>query len=173
MIRAGEKAPAEMVFTAFGFPVVVRGAPMMKFRGEWILDVDMNEFSRAILEAMPLKPARLTGAEIKFIRLELKMTQKDLVDQMGITHSAVNQWEKLGNRPTPMKPMHEIAIRLKVARASSSPKLKKFVEIYDKLVELLKTLGNKRVQRSIVSDSGMPPAWMLDQNRHVHFLSVP
>lgn len=40
------------------------------------------------------QPRTLTGAEFRFLRLELDMSQKTLANMLGVTEQAVAKWEK-------------------------------------------------------------------------------
>lgn len=46
-------------------------------------------------------PKRLTGAELRFLRTELDVSQKRLGELLGSNEQAVKRWEKARSRPIP------------------------------------------------------------------------
>jgi hypothetical protein len=52
------------LYKSFGFAIDLINAPMMKSRGEWILDIEYNKLRKAVLMALVEKPSSLTGNEI-------------------------------------------------------------------------------------------------------------
>lgn len=46
-------------------------------------------------------PKGLTGAELRFFRLELEMTQRDLAGVLGATEQSVRRWEKARDAAVP------------------------------------------------------------------------
>lgn len=69
-----KKVEKRFVYEGFGFPVVFRNVPMAKVRGVWTPQVDYNKLARDVALALARKPARLTGSEIRYIRLFFEMT---------------------------------------------------------------------------------------------------
>ena len=59
---------------------------------------DIAGLHRAIGEALA-KKAWLTGAEVRFLRKEMDMSQRALGQLLGNTDQAVAKWEKLGKVP--------------------------------------------------------------------------
>jgi len=116
------------VYEGFGFPVVLLNVPMVRVRGEWTLDVDYNDLSRRLLEALARKPARLSGNEVRFTRHSLSMTLEHFAARFGVTHPAVIKWERAGNRSTSMSWAVEKDIRLEILRSLSRVKPSQFVE---------------------------------------------
>ena len=96
----------------FGFSVVLHNVPMTKIQGEWTPDVDYNHLNEMVLSAVIAKPARLTGAEIKFIRHSLEMTLVEFAERFDVTHPAVLKWEKKKDEPTGISWPTEKDIRL-------------------------------------------------------------
>lgn len=119
---------------AFGFQVRIFNAPMLKIRGEWILDVDHNKLQDSLLSALARKPVRLTGNEIRFIRNAFEMTSTEFGAKFDVSHVAVLKWEKAGDHSTGMNWSTEKDIRLSVASRFQS-KATDFVAIYKELEE--------------------------------------
>jgi len=121
-----------------GFPIHIINAPLVKIRGQWVLDLDLEKYERAVLIALSHKPGRLTGNEIKFIRNHFQMTLKDFGIRFGnLAHSAVIKWEKFADQPTNMNWACEKDIRLFVVH-ELRPKF--LAELY---VELEKVASDK------------------------------
>jgi putative transcriptional regulator len=68
---------------------------------------------RAIAEIIAEKTARLTGAEIRFLRKHLGWSGEDFAKTMGVTKSTVSRWE---NEHEPMGAVAERLLRLMALR---------------------------------------------------------
>lgn len=60
---------------------------------------DLDGLSKAICIALSSKPGKLTGAEFRYIRSALSLSQKSLGKLLGCTEQAVAKWEKTGKIP--------------------------------------------------------------------------
>jgi DNA-binding transcriptional regulator YiaG len=67
--------------------------------GEGVSIEDTDGLHRAIGEWLIQYPKHLNGAELRFIRLEMQLTQKDLAGILGSTEQSVRRWEKARTRP--------------------------------------------------------------------------
>ncbi|GMW01515.1 MAG: hypothetical protein AMXMBFR84_26520 [Candidatus Hydrogenedentota bacterium] len=112
-----------MVFTdsGFGFPVVIHNADTMNIRGKIVPKVNLLELERTILERLVVIQRRLTGNEVRFIRLWLKMGATAFANTLGVTHPAVLGWEKRGDRPTTMNWGTEFLLRFNLATELNMP----------------------------------------------------
>jgi hypothetical protein len=119
---------------ALGFPVKLINVPMVKIRGAWTPDINYNALEKAVLDALCWKLTRLTGDEIRFIRLHFGMTLQAFAKRFTVTHAAVIKWEKNGGRPTPMNWTTEKDIRLFVL-SKLSKDAKQIAELYAALEE--------------------------------------
>jgi len=98
-----------------GFAVQIINAPMKKIEGEWVLNLNFEKYEKAVLLALALRPARLTGNEIKFIRHFFEMDLKTFGKRFGdVAHSAVIKWEKTGDDFSNMNWATEKDIRLAI-----------------------------------------------------------
>jgi len=123
------KTSARVVYHGFGFPVILNNVPMVYLRGVWTPDVNYELLQRALLRALAEKPARLSGGEVRFIRLAAAMTLQEFAKRFGVTHPAVMKWEGAGTRPTSMGWSTEKDIRLDViSRIEKQPG--RFFQIY-------------------------------------------
>lgn len=62
--------------------------------GEGISIQDTEGLHRAIGQWLISLPKPLNGAELRFLRLELELTQRDLAGIIGADEQAVRRWEK-------------------------------------------------------------------------------
>ncbi len=121
----------EFVDLGFGFPVRLRQVPMVKVRGVWTPQVNYEQLAQAALKALCFKPARLTGNEVRFIRLQLGMTLEEFAARFCVTHPSVIKWEKQGDEPTKMQWCTEKDIRLYLLLQTEGEE--HFVDLYKKL----------------------------------------
>lgn len=106
------KIEAKFVDEGFGFPVTLLNVHMVKVRGTWTPELNYKMLAETVLIALAQKPARLTGAEIKFIRTHFEMTLKDFAERLGVSHPAVLKWEAAKKKSTTMNWSTEKDIRL-------------------------------------------------------------
>jgi DNA-binding transcriptional regulator YiaG len=59
---------------------------------------DVDGLHRALAQALANKP-HLTGAEVRFLRKEMGMSQRGLGELLGVTDQAVALWERKGRLP--------------------------------------------------------------------------
>lgn len=125
-----KKIQKTFTYHGLGFPLLLTDVPMVKLRGAWAPDVDYSELEEKMALAVPLKTARLTGDEIRFLRLHLGLSLSALARQLGLTHQAVAKWEKAGAEVTNMSWSTEKDFRLFVlARKEVGDRL--FRQAYD------------------------------------------
>ena len=60
---------------------------------------DMDGLHKAIGKWLTTVPKPLTGAELRFLRHELDLSQKKLGLMMGKTEQAIGRWERGGAKP--------------------------------------------------------------------------
>ncbi len=117
----------------FGFPIILLNVPMIQARDEWVPNIDQKELQERVIEALVLKQSRLTGSEIRFIRLFSGMTLEQFAERFDVTHPAVLKWEGAKNLATSMNWTTEKDIRLS-ALNKLAPKAQEFLVTYQKLV---------------------------------------
>ena len=118
----------------FGFKVRIIAAPMVKIRGEWVLDLDQQKLQKSLLAALVRKPVRLTGKEIHFIRNAFEMTSTEFGEKFDVSHAAVLKWERAGDHGTEMNWSTEKDLRLFVASRIQSKAID-FLSAYRELEE--------------------------------------
>ena len=107
-----KKILKEFIDYGCGFSVVLKNVPMKKFYGKWIPDIDYNALEKCVLLMLCHKPVKLTGNEIRFIRLYFEMTLQEFAKRFGVQHPTVVKWENFKNNPTSMTLGTEKDIRL-------------------------------------------------------------
>ncbi len=75
----------------------------------------VTELHRTIAHAVIHKPARLSGAEVRFLRKSLGWSGVDFAERMGVDPSTVSSWE---NDKDPIGPTSDRLLRLMVARGT-------------------------------------------------------
>jgi len=100
------------VDNSLGFPVCFAKVQMVKLRGKWIPDINISKVSDLLFRSLPSKEVRLSGNEIRFVRLKLDMTLEKFGNEFNVSHVTVMNWEKVGDEPTKMKWAIEKDIRL-------------------------------------------------------------
>ncbi len=92
--------------------------------GEAVAVDDLDGLTVAICLALTKKPSKLTGAEFRYLRQGLMMSQPSLGQVLGVTNQAVALWEKTGKVPK----MADTAMRLiYTAHAKGNEQVKNIV----------------------------------------------
>lgn len=60
---------------------------------------DVDGLTKAICRVLVRKKAKLTGAEFRYLRLAMLMSQKSLAQYLGKTDQSIAIWEKKGTAP--------------------------------------------------------------------------
>jgi DNA-binding transcriptional regulator YiaG len=97
------------IWEGLGFPIRLVNVPMKKVFGEWILDMNLEHFQKAVLHMLAKKPTPLTGSELRFIIDYLRMSTREFAKLFGVTHAAVLKWE---NEKSRMNYGTEVCLRL-------------------------------------------------------------
>jgi DNA-binding transcriptional regulator YiaG len=69
--------------------------------GEGVSIQDTEGLHRAIGQCLVLTPKALTGAELRFLRLEMELTQRNLAAILGSEEQNVRRWEKARKKEIP------------------------------------------------------------------------
>lgn len=72
--------------------------------GEGVSIHDTPGLHMVIGEWMIKLPKPVNGAELRFLRLEMEMTQRDLASILGTTEQSLRLWEKKRNKAMPTSP---------------------------------------------------------------------
>lgn len=135
-------------FNGFGFPVIIEDCPMIEALGEWVPNINFIALEGVMAIGVALKPYRLTGAEIHFLRLHFELNLQELADHLGVTRQAVAKWEKAGQAATEMAWATEKDIRL-LSLSKLGAKPEQFQQAYERLQPKPRSQTKKhRVQAS-------------------------
>ena len=123
-------------YMGFGFPVFLIGVKTVQTGdGNSYLDIPHQKLSRTLFLTLLVKPALLTGAELKFLRKHLDLTQDDFAKLVGAKgHSNIAGWENKGQKPTGMAEQAEMIARLKLAMEFSGGAIK-LEEFYSSIIK--------------------------------------
>jgi len=117
-----------------GFPVMIRNVEVAKVGGHEVPLIDYRRLEQILIEHLPGKRGRLTGNELRFIRLHLGKTLAEFGKLFDVTHAGVKRWETRGQDGTGMNWSTEKDIRLYVLSARRrSPA--SFVKLYERLAD--------------------------------------
>lgn len=129
-----KKTESQFIDHGCGFPILLLNVPMIKVRGKWIPDINYEILERSVLLHLCYKPCKLTGNEIRFIRLFFDLTLQNFAKRFGVQHPTIVKWEKFKNDPTNMSLGTEKDIRLFVMKELRG---KKYVgDLYTKLEQI-------------------------------------
>jgi hypothetical protein len=116
----------------FGFPVVLEKVALVQVRGKWTPALNYLYFAQAVLGQLAAFDGRLTGHQVRFIRLHFDLTMQAFAARFGIARAAVLTWEHRGNKPTGMTWSTEKDIRLFIhQQLSGQPQ--EFLQLYVQL----------------------------------------
>ena len=127
-----KKIQKTFVDTGFGFPVTLLNVPMIKLRGKWTPQIDYNLLTQSVLLAISEKAVRITGNEIRFIRLHFEMTLEEFANRFAVSHAAVIKWERALDEMTKMSWSTEKDLRLFIL-SKMRQKPQKLVKLYESL----------------------------------------
>jgi DNA-binding transcriptional regulator YiaG len=119
----------------FGFPVTLLNVPMIEVRGEEVPNIDQRKLQELVIEALVYKSSRLTGSEVRFIRLFAELNLEKFAERFDVSHPAVLKWEGANHHATAMTWTTEKDIRL-FALSLLSPKAQTFLGAYQKLSDV-------------------------------------
>lgn len=139
----------------FGFPIVIIDCPHIEIDGKLKPNVNYTKLENMLFEAMPYKPSKLTGAEIKFIRTHLNMTQKTFAAWMNDTktHSAISIWESSDLEPTNMEDADERSLRLQLIDFINHKKRKNSINLHETLQRLTISIKRRKHEKELAVNS--------------------
>jgi len=107
---------ASLMYQELGFPILLIDPPMVTVRGQEVPDVNLRELQELVFHLLVAKPARFTGAEVRFVRKHLRLRQADLAEVLNMAnHTVVSQWESREDGPAGMDYNTEVVLRLWMA----------------------------------------------------------
>lgn len=113
-MAANTKTIKNYSYDGLGFPVILSKVVLKQIMGEWLPQIDVEAISDIVLRALPSKPSKLTGDEIKFIRTYLGKSKTAFAEVFKLSHTAVAKWENSQHKLAPISSSQEIVLRLYV-----------------------------------------------------------
>lgn len=104
---------------------------------------DLDGLIKTICLALSSKPGKLTGAEFRYLRCGLLLSQKSLGKLLGCTEQAIAKWEKTGKVPK----TSDLVVRMLYKKAHDGN------ERIGAVVEMLNTIDRISHSRIIVSET--------------------
>ena len=132
----------EYIDMGCGFPVILEGAKLIQVLGHWALKIKYNQLEKEVLRRLINYNYRLTGNQVRFIRLYFNLNLKDFGKRLGVSHVAVLKWEKTKNAETGMAWCIEKDIRL-YAQTQLSKQAKELARTYQLLEDVPKSSNMK------------------------------
>jgi DNA-binding XRE family transcriptional regulator len=106
-----------MIYEGLGFPIELVNAPIRNVLGEPVLDVDLKWLQATVFRLLLDVRERFTGAQVRFVRHSMELTQARFADLLGLSnHSVVSQWESRSDALAGMDKSVELLLRLQMAR---------------------------------------------------------
>lgn len=103
-----EKTLKEYIFTAFGFPVLLHNVVIKETEcGEEYLDINMKALEFVVAKTLIKSSVPFNGAKLKFLRKFLKMSLRDLGQELGVPHTSLKLWEDNSKDKTGLGPSQE------------------------------------------------------------------
>lgn len=123
---------------------LVNGYTLHKTKyGKGVAIHDVDGLHKAIAQALANKP-RLTGAEVRFLRKEMGMSQAGLGGLLGVTDQAVALWERKGRVP---KTAERLLRLIYVERNNGNVPIVQFIE-------RLNALDQQKFEKIYAEDAG-------------------
>ena len=98
--------------TSLGFPVKLVNVKLIQIGDDWAADIDFPRLFIRVLGVLSRLHRPLTGAEVRFVRQQHRLTQAAFAAKFGVSHVAVHKWEKRGAQATGMGWSTEKDLRL-------------------------------------------------------------
>ena len=67
--------------------------------GKAVAVIAVDHLHALLAQKLVLKPGRLTGKELRFLRVQMGLSQTGLADLQGVSEQAVSLWERHGKVP--------------------------------------------------------------------------
>lgn len=134
------------IFNHLGFPIKLVEWPHIEVDGELVPDVDYAKLEDIMFQLLPIKPTRLCGAEIKFIRHHLNKTQKEFANWLEdeTDPSTIAKWESTDLEPTGMSKAMERSLRIQLLTLILNKHRKHTVRLQEMMTKLTKSISEPK-----------------------------
>lgn len=100
------------VYNGLGFPIELHNVEMVMLDGELHPKIDVRKTADLAIKSLVSQKSRLTGNQIKFIRIYFSMSLREFAKAVNESHMAVKKWENFKDDSTNMDKNIEIMLRL-------------------------------------------------------------
>jgi DNA-binding transcriptional regulator YiaG len=147
-----KKIIKDYVYEGLGFPFLLHNVEVVKLQGELHPKIDVRKVADIAIKTLVLQKNRLTGNQIKFIRIYLAMSLRKFAALVNESHMAVKKWENFKDETTNMDRNIEIMIRLHVyneiiIKKSSNKKNKDKLNFYHQFLTLSKIFSGEHLKQ--------------------------
>lgn len=135
-----------ILFNHLGFPIKLIDWPHIVVDGDQVPNVDYRKLEDIIFQLLPIKLTKLNGAEIKFIRRHLGMTQKRFAKWLEdeTDESTISKWENADLKPSGMPNSMERSIRMQLISYILNKHRRKTVRLGEIMEKLSSSLAEKK-----------------------------
>ena len=130
------KTQKKYIYEGLGFPVELNNVEMVKVQGEWVPKIDVRDIALRTIRELPFQSTRLSGNQVRFIREYFQMSLREFSKIVHQSHTAIDKWEKFGNKETNMDSNIEVVLRLHIFHEVCAKTLKQknnFYKAYEKI----------------------------------------
>jgi len=115
-----KKFVSEYKYWGLGFPILLKDIEFLQIEGQWQLQIDVKEIANDAFHNIIKKATEssLTGKEIEFLRMHLKMTKKEFAEKLNVHRKTIARWEKAGHKPPKMVKNYDSVIQSLVIPSS-------------------------------------------------------
>lgn len=99
---------------------------------------DLDGLTKAICKALAHKPGKLTGAEFRYLRSNMLLSQKSLGSSLGYSEQAIAKWEKSGKIP---KAVEYFIRSMYLAKHNGNTKICSMIE----MLNLIDRMSNTKI----------------------------
>jgi len=116
--------------------------------GETLSIEDIEGLHRAIGDSIVRRNRTMTGAEFRFLRLELDMSQRALADSLSTNEQSIAKWEKAADKPVSNRSAERL-LRIVYANKQKDQELDRLIEI---ITESDQALDAEQIQLRLEAD---------------------
>jgi DNA-binding transcriptional regulator YiaG len=130
------KTQKKYIYDGLGFPIELYNVEFVKVRGEWVAKIDVRNIALKAMRDLAFQDTRLTGNQVRFIREYFQMSLRQFAKVVHQSHTAIDKWEKFGNKATNMDSNIEVVLRLHIYHEVCTKTLKQksnFYKAYEKI----------------------------------------
>lgn len=130
------KTQKKYIYKGLGYPIELHNVEMVKVQGEWVPKIDVRDIALKAIKVLPFQETRLSGNQVRFIREYFQMSLREFSKVLHQSHTAIDKWEKFGNKVTNMDSNIEVVLRLHIYHEVCTKTLKQknsFYKAYEKI----------------------------------------